>query len=602
MKYYKSILINLIVLAGIVLFSFSTASPEDITLKSAPHDAAIKKHQPQSVILVDFLTEGFETWFPPNWSRIITNNSYTWFQEDYDPHSGTYSASINYDPALVPQDEWMISPVLDFSASGPNLELSFWFLTSYYWHVDPYDNGDMIIVVSTDGGSNWSNPLWTEDDYGVFLNWTWYEVVLDFSAYVGESNFKVALVYQGVDGAQADFDDVLLSDGDQPLDHDVAAVEVLAPIGTGDVGVPVTPEATFGNMGANSETFTANLTIELNGSPVYDEDVIVTDLAGYGATLDVVFPNFTPADQAIYDVIAIANLTGDQNHANDSAFASYNTITVSGFFVDFESGIADFTTTNDWQHGIPTTGPGGAWSGDNLVGTLINGQYTMGPLLSELTSPEVFIGEQATLTFYHWYTTEGTTTGYDGGNVKISTDGGASWILITPVDGYDGVLSTGFQNPIGGEEAFYGSNGFWQQETFDLSAYAFQSIRIKFDYGSDSSVITGDGWYIDDFLLEFYMTDIEAEATVPNTFNIAQNYPNPFNARTTIEYNLPLDTRVTLDIFDILGRKIETLVNGNQSSGAHAVVWNADKVASGLYFYRIQAGEMSEIKQMTLLK
>ena len=98
------------------------------------------------------------------------------------------------------------------------------------------------------------------------------------------------------------------------------------------------------------------------------------------------------------------------------------------------------------------------------------------------------------------------------------------------------------------------------------------------------------------------MTDIEAEATVPNTFNIAQNYPNPFNARTTIEYNLPLDTRVTLDIFDILGRKIETLVNGNQSSGAHAVVWNADKVASGLYFYRIQAGEMSEIKQMTLLK
>ncbi|UCE65915.1 MAG: choice-of-anchor J domain-containing protein [Candidatus Zixiibacteriota bacterium] len=599
MKYRKSVLINLTILAAIVLLGFSFANSEDITLKSAPHDASIKKHQPQNVILVDFLTEGFESWFPPNWTRIITNSGYTWFQASAEPHGGTFNASILYDPALDPQDEWMISPILDLSASTSDLELSFWFLTSYYWHVSPYDNADMIIVVSTDGGSNWSAPLWTENDYGVFESWSWYEVVLDFGAYAGESNFKVALVYQGVDGAQADFDDVLLSDGDQPLVHDVAAVEILAPAGMGDVGVPVTPEATFGNMGANTETFTANLTIELNGSPVYDEDVIVTDLAGNGTTIDVVFPDFTPANEAIYDVIAVADLTGDQNHANDSAFATYNTIPISDFFVDFESGIADFTTTNDWQHGIPTTGPSGAWSGDNLVGTLINGLYTMGPLLSELTSPEVTIGEQATLTFYHWYTTE---NGFDGGNVKISTDGGANWTLITPVDGYDGILSTSYQNPIGGQQAFYGSNGFWQQETFDLSAYAGESIKIKFDYGSDISIIGGDGWYIDDFHLESYTTDIEAEATVPKTLNLAQNYPNPFNARTTIEYNLPLNTHVTLDIYDILGRKIETLVNGNQSSGTHAVVWNAGDAATGLYFYRIQAGDLSEIKQMTLLK
>ncbi|UCC80202.1 MAG: choice-of-anchor J domain-containing protein [Candidatus Zixiibacteriota bacterium] len=599
MKYCKNVLVNLAILAGIVLFGFSMASAEDITLKSAPHDGTIKKPQPQNVILVDFLTEGFETWFPPNWTRIITNGNYTWNQSGYSPHGGAFNAQILYDPALVPQDEWMISPILDLSSASPDLELSFWFLTSYYWHVSPYDNGDMIIVVSTDGGNNWSNPLWTEDDYGVFQNWVWYEVVLDFSAYVGEPNFKVALVYQGVDGAQADFDDVLLSDGAQPFEHDVAAVEVLAPIGTGDVGVPVTPEATFGNMGANTETFTASLIIELNGSPVYDEDTVIVDLAGYGATVDVAFPDFTPAAEAIYDVIAVAELTGDQNHANDSAFATYNTIAVSGFFVDFESGPGGFTMTNDWQHGMPTTGPGGAWSGDNLVGTLINGQYTLGPLLSELISPEVTIGEQATLTFYHWYTTENT---FDGGNVKISTNGGASWTLITPAGGYDGVLSTGYQNPIGGEEAFYGSNGFWQQESFDLSPYEYESVMIKFDYGSDNSVITGDGWYIDDFFLEFYITDIEEDAEVPIAFRLEQNYPNPFNASTTIDYTLEDDSHVTLDIFDILGRKIETLVNGNQSSGAHSVVWNADGVATGLYFYRIQAGDFSEIKQMTLLK
>ncbi len=597
MKNSKSILINLVVLAGIMLLGFSLASSEDIALKSAPHDGINKKSQPQSVILVDFLTEGFETWFPPGWTPVITNSGYTWFQASYDPHGGVFDASIEYDPNLVPQDEWMVSPTLDLTSSGPNLELSFWFLTSYYWHVDPYDNGDMIIVVSTDGGNNWSNPLWTEDDYGVFENWTWYEVVLDFSAYVGESNFMVALVYQGVDGAQADFDDVLLSDGDQPLDHDVAAVEILSPVGEGDVGVPVTPQVTFANMGANTETFTANLTI-MNGPAVYDEDIVVSDLAGYGATVDVTFPDFTPADQAIYDVIAVAELTGDQNHANDTTSATYNTIPIAGFFVDFESGNGGFSMDNDWQHGAPSTGPGGGYSGDNVVGTLINGQYTMGPLLSTLTSPEVTIGEQATLTFYHWYTTENT---YDGGNVKISTDGGATWELITPAGGYDGELSTGFENPIGGEMAFYGDNGSWQQETFDLSAYAGEAVMIKFDYGSDSSVITGDGWYIDDFHLEFFTTDID-EAIVPITFGLSQNYPNPFNAQTIIEYSLPLDTDVTIEIYDILGRKIETLLNANQSSGAHTVVWNADKVATGLYFYRIQAGDFSEIKQMTLLK
>jgi hypothetical protein len=599
MKNGKNILGNLAAIVIIVVLGFSFASSEDITLKSAPNTGTIKKAPPQSVILTDFLTEGFESWFPAGWDQIITNGNYTWNQATTNPHSGSYSAEILYDPALVPQDEWMISPALDLSSALPTLELDFWFLTSYYWHVDPNDNGDMIVVVSTDGGNNWSAPLWTEDDYGVFENWTWYNVVLDFSAYAGESNFKFALVYQGVDGAQADFDDVLLTDGDQPLDHDVAAVEILAPVGVGDVGVPVTPEVTIGNFGANTETFNVNLTIEASGTPVYDQDVVVTDLAGYGATVDIVFPDFTPAIEVIYDVIAVTELTGDLNPANDSAFSTYNTIPVAGFFVDFESGIADFTTTNDWQHGAPTTGPGGAWSGVNVIGTLINGQYSLGPLLSELTSPEVVLGEQPILSFYHWYTTENT---YDGGNVKISTDGGASWTLITPAGGYDGALSNNFQNPIGGEMAFYGDNGFWQQETFDLSAYANQAVMIKFDFGSDTSVITGDGWYIDDFFLEFYISDIEAEATVPNTFNLAQNYPNPFNARTTIEYNLQHDTQVTLDIFDILGRRLETLVNENQSAGSHSTVWDAVDVATGLYFYRIQAGEQSDIKRMMLLK
>ncbi len=595
MKFNANLLATLAVL---VLFAFSFAIADDIALKSAPYKIVNKKYQPQDMVLVDFLAEGFETWFPAGWERIITNGGYTWFQSSYSPQEGNYNAEIVYDPALVPQDEWMISPVIDLSAANQGLELKFWFLTSYYWHVNPYDNGDMIIVVSINGGDTWSEPLWTEDDYGPFQNWTWYEVILDFDDYVGESNFKVALVYQGVDGAQADFDAVLLTDGYQPLDHDVAAVEIIAPVGAGDAGVPVTPEATFGNFGGNTENLTANMAISLDGSDVYNEDVEITDLAGFGATETVTFPEFTPAEGA-YVVTATAELEGDQNEANNSIDANYNTMPIAGYFIDFESGDGDFTFTNDWQHGAPSTGPGSAWSGDNLVGTLINGQYTMGPLLSELTSPEIAIGDEPILTFYHWYTTENT---YDGGNVKISTDGGSTWQLITPEGGYDGALSTDFQNPIGGEQAFYGSNGFWQMETFDLSAYADQTVRVKFDYGSDRSIITGDGWYIDDIFIEFYTTGIDDNATLPNTFKLEQNYPNPFNALTQINFTLPRAADIDLSVYNMLGQKVAALASGMMDAGYHSVNWNASDVTSGIYFYRLTAGDNCEVRKMTLLK
>jgi hypothetical protein len=84
--------------------------------------------------------------------------------------------------------------------------------------------------------------------------------------------------------------------------------------------------------------------------------------------------------------------------------------------------------------------------------------------------------------------------------------------------------------------------------------------------------------------------------------DLQNNYPNPFNSQTTIQYNVPFEMQVTLEIYDILGRKIETLVDEYQSAGSYAVVWNADNFASGMYFYRLQAGEYSGTKRMTIIK
>jgi hypothetical protein len=94
---------------------------------------------------------------------------------------------------------------------------------------------------------------------------------------------------------------------------------------------------------------------------------------------------------------------------------------------------------------------------------------------------------------------------------------------------------------------------------------------------------------------------------IPNTFALMQNYPNPFNPSTTIEFQLPANGNVELKVYDVAGREVATLVNEMRNAGNHRIVWNAVdnqgvKVSSGVYFYRISAGQFNQIKKMVLLK
>ena len=88
----------------------------------------------------------------------------------------------------------------------------------------------------------------------------------------------------------------------------------------------------------------------------------------------------------------------------------------------------------------------------------------------------------------------------------------------------------------------------------------------------------------------------------PDKFMLFQNFPNPFNPSTTIKFYLPTNELVTIKLFNIMGEKIETLVEGNIPSGQHEIQWNANHLASGTYIYRMQAGEFSESRKMILQK
>jgi hypothetical protein len=90
--------------------------------------------------------------------------------------------------------------------------------------------------------------------------------------------------------------------------------------------------------------------------------------------------------------------------------------------------------------------------------------------------------------------------------------------------------------------------------------------------------------------------------SVPNKFALEQNYPNPFNPSTTIRYTIPAKSNVTIKIYNVLGQQIESLVNMDQTAGSYVIQYNASRLATGVYFYELRAGDYRNVKKMLLLK
>ena len=89
---------------------------------------------------------------------------------------------------------------------------------------------------------------------------------------------------------------------------------------------------------------------------------------------------------------------------------------------------------------------------------------------------------------------------------------------------------------------------------------------------------------------------------VPKQFELYQNYPNPFNPTTVIRYGIPKESSVKLVVYNILGEVIKTLVENKQKAGSYEVNFNASNLATGIYIYRIQAGDFVDTKKMILMK
>ena len=149
----------------------------------------------------------------------------------------------------------------------------------------------------------------------------------------------------------------------------------------------------------------------------------------------------------------------------------------------------------------------------------------------------------------------------------------------------------------------------WLNPNSTSSIVAVANNGYKFknwsgDTTSNNSSITVKMWKPMELTANFSSTTgiNNDNSNLPENYSLYQNYPNPFNPSTIINFQIPLSSKVTLRVFDILGREVAVLVNENKPAGKYSVTFDAGKLASGVYFYNMQAGNYVESKKMIILK
>jgi len=134
-----------------------------------------------------------------------------------------------------------------------------------------------------------------------------------------------------------------------------------------------------------------------------------------------------------------------------------------------------------------------------------------------------------------------------------------------------------------------------------VKSYAFSSRTGAVGVGFTKSVSDFDDFCVTSTMSSWSERD-ENPITLPNQFSLDQNYPNPFNPTTTIEFNLPTPSQVEITVYNITGQTVGVIADGYYPAGNHRVDWDAGKLASGVYLYRISAGDFTATKKMILLK
>jgi hypothetical protein len=136
----------------------------------------------------------------------------------------------------------------------------------------------------------------------------------------------------------------------------------------------------------------------------------------------------------------------------------------------------------------------------------------------------------------------------------------------------------------------------------------YYSLPDEIKSPTDVEIVSGNFWVLDFETKRLYKLKEDSttsnvnKTVIPNESILSQNYPNPFNPSTTINFQIPKEGYVTLKVYDILGREVATLVNENKTAGYYNVTFDASKLSSGVYIYKITANSFIQLKKMLMIK
>jgi len=280
-----------------------------------------------------------------------------------------------------------------------------------------------------------------------------------------------------------------------PPASDVGVIAILEPKDIICQGQTITPKAIIKNFGGYTEIFSATFKIGTEYTQIVSS---ISLNPGITDTID--FPGWVSGTGS-YDTKCYTQLVGDNNPSNDTGTGSV--ISRQSYQESFESSngnCAASPSSTAWEWGVPSSGPGSAHSGTKLWATVLAGNYPNYANWTLTSSEFIATSNNPQLKFWHWYNMEesGMYPGvaYDGGNVKISTDSGATWTLIKPVGGYNGRGASG-NSGIPNESCYTGIHETWNEAVFNLTVVSGQRVLVRWHFGSDGGVVRS-GWYLDD--------------------------------------------------------------------------------------------------------
>ncbi|MEM9692626.1 MAG: hypothetical protein AAGA56_08780, partial [Myxococcota bacterium] len=362
-------------------------------------------------------------------------------------------------------------------------------LSYQHWRdFDSFGPDGYQVQISTDGGTTWLVLDTVTPDYDeiTFLGEPvysdggpdWERVLADLTAFVGET---IRLRFAATSDSFSEQDGAFL-DEVMILEAPIVPV-VIDPITAGPAVVGIAFEATVTKAGGTS----GGWSIQPGGTN--DGWLSIDPVSG------LLSGTPTPAN--------VCSVTVNVRYTEPSAPTNFDDLAitfdvVSGIYVDdFETSCASWTFTGDWACGPPTSGPAAAVSGSNVIATNLSGNYATDVNFGDATATSSPINLTGTtspqLSFAVWH--EWEAFGLDGFNLQVSTDGGSTFSLVSTV------TPTYDQNVQG--EATWGdpfATPMWDEYVADLSAFAGQTIILRFQYASDSSFELR-GTYVDDILV-----------------------------------------------------------------------------------------------------